>query len=164
MITLRDYKEKDLNTLYLIRNDNNIQNLLMSFPKKESFEDVKNWLANKQIKDLFKIIALNENDLCIGYLQLVNIDKNRRSGKLGITIYKDYQNLGYGQKALTLFFDILKKEFNFEKVYLEVLMINKNAIKVYEKLGFYQINKLKNNFLLDSKNLDVIKMEKVLND
>ncbi|WP_428024393.1 GNAT family N-acetyltransferase [Arcobacter sp.] len=163
MITIRNYKNIDLNILYQIRNDETLQKNLMSLPKKESYDDVVKWIQIKQSKDIFKIISIEESDQCIGYIQIVDIN-NSLFGKLGIAIHKKYQNFGYGQKALKIFFNNLKEKTNLKKILLEVLSTNKNAIKVYEKLGFKQINILKNHFLLNEKLIDVIVMEKKLNE
>ncbi len=61
--------------------------------------------------------------------------KTSHRANFGIAIVKDAWNLGIGRALIT---EILRfaSESSFEQVELEVVSINRNAIKLYEQFGF----------------------------
>jgi diamine N-acetyltransferase len=55
-------------------------------------------------------------------------------------IDSEYQNLGYGEKALLVLIDLLRKEKKYNSIHLSVIKTNTIALKLYKKLGFSQID------------------------
>ncbi|MBU5437302.1 GNAT family N-acetyltransferase [Tissierella sp. MSJ-40] len=83
------------------------------------------------------IIVEKESDTPIGIISLINIDYKNRNAECIIDIGdKNYWGKGYGTEALKLLLDYAFLEMNLNRVSLRVFSFNKNAIKLYEKVGF----------------------------
>lgn len=58
---------------------------------------------------------------------------------LSIVVKKDYQHIGIGSRLLEHIINIAKQE-GIKEIFLEVRISNQNAISLYEKYGFKNIN------------------------
>ena len=74
-------------------------------------------------------------------------------------IKTDYQNKGYGTKALIMFLFYLFYFWNLRKVKLEVYLDNEKAIKVYKKVGFKEAGIFEKEYFCFGKYRDVLAME-----
>lgn len=166
MVTLRNYLDLDLNILLEIRNDIALQKQLMAKPSVNSVNDVKLWIEKRyDEKDtLFLIIADNASNQCVGFLQVVNIDKINNSGELGIGIHQKYQNKGYGKKAISLLIKKLQTNKIIDKIIINVLEKNKKAIRLYKNLNFTVCDLQRNLFLQDNIELNTIIMKYIINE
>ena len=54
-----------------------------------------------------------------------------------LLIDKKYQKKGYGKMAISALIQKIIKEYNCKKIYLSVYDVNKIAIHIYQKMGFY---------------------------
>ena len=74
-IIIRAYKDHDFETLEKIRNDFELQYLLMANPKPNTKARVLQWIENKTAGDnsVFFVIS-NDKDETIGYIQATSID------------------------------------------------------------------------------------------
>ncbi|MDQ0256562.1 RimJ/RimL family protein N-acetyltransferase [Evansella vedderi] len=106
-------------------------------------------------------LLAEHNRTLIGILTLEPeyLIKTMHRGNLGIVIKKEYRSLGIGKKLMTTALSWAKKNRTYEKIELEVLESNKNAIALYEKLGFIKegnfVNAVKHN---EQKYEDLIRM------
>jgi ribosomal-protein-alanine N-acetyltransferase len=55
---------------------------------------------------------------------------------ISIAVLPEYQNKGIGSALLTKAIELMKKNYSIKKVYLEVRVSNKNAIRLYNKFEF----------------------------
>lgn len=86
------------------------------------------------------IICKKENGTPIGDISYRNWDKRNRSAEFGIEIGEiSERGKGYGFDALYHFIDFLFRFLNLNRVELTTYSDNKNAQKLYEKLGFKEI-------------------------
>jgi diamine N-acetyltransferase len=153
-------RDKDL--LLVMRNDLDTQHLLMSRAKPNTSDRVDAWL-NRRLSDehgIFFIIADLESDLCVGFVQLVNIDFISRRGDLGIWINQEQRGIGYGHDALSLLENYVRKIFNIRKIGLQVLANNQKATNFYQKMGYYNVGVLQEHFYINDEFHDVLLMEK----
>jgi len=167
MVRIRDYIDSDLKTLAAIRNDIKLQKQLkVADPKPQSTEEVVSWIKRRSTEEnsIFKTIADIKNDHCLGFMQLVDIDKTNMYGYLGIAIASKWQGEGYGGLAIKLFCGQLVNKGSIKKVMLSVLETNIRAIDLYKKLGFEQCGLYKKHFLQDGIRKNVLIMEKMLED
>lgn len=83
------------------------------------------------------IIALLENNL-LGILSIEpeHLIKTCHRGNLGIIIHRNYRSEGLGKKLMETAIQWAKENRVYEKLELEVLQSNEQAILLYEKLGF----------------------------
>lgn len=101
-----------------------------------SMENVMDFINNSFNEENQHFAIVDKDDNYLGTISLKNISVENRNAEYAIVIRKSAQNKGIGMAAsrgiLTYAFRTLK----LEKVYLNVLACNMNAIAMYEKLGF----------------------------
>lgn len=114
----------------------------------------KNWLNSlkeESPKNIAFLIKYSED--YIGLVYFTKIDYILKICDWGMYIFSlNRRGLGIGGKVLDWSLDYLKKN-NFDKVNLEVLNTNINAIKLYKKKGFQYI---------ENKNKKVQKYQMIL--
>ena len=83
----------------------------------------------------------------IGNCSLMSIAPYKRYAhrcEVAIALYKEYCGLGIGKAMMQTVLDVAK-ELGYEQAELEVISDNKNAIKMYESLGFEKYGTFPNN-------------------
>ena len=73
---------------------------------------------------------------------------------LGLGIFKEYRNLGLGQKLFQVIIDWCKKESGISWIDLGVFSGNDIAKLVFEKVGFIQVGFKKDAWYIDGKSID----------
>lgn len=164
IITIRNAKESDKDTLFDMRQNIALQHMLMAYPEARTTKPPSEWLqcrlANEN--DLFQVVSIKTTDQCIGFIQMMNIHNIARHGYFAIAIHPDYQNMGYGKKALSHLICIAKNRHKLYKLILNVLASNSPAIHLYTKFGFEAVGVYKKHYLLKEFRHDVLIMEKIL--
>lgn len=158
-INLRPLKLSDWEKTIQWRNDFEIKQLAMMHPypvteflEKEWYEEL---LKSKSKKVVYFAIA-GENDTPLGYVFLNNIHQINRNCYLGIVIGEILQRgKGYGEEAIKLLLGYAFGTLNMNKVTVEVVETNINAIKLYKKIGFVEEGVLKRQYFLNGNLLDV---------
>ena len=158
-ISLRKGCKKDATILNAIRKDTELQKLLLG-SRDPITETTETWVQRKILSDYFRIIELEGLD-AIGYVQVDNIHQNNRTGWLGMCIVKEQLGKGYGGKAIKLLLDDIKTNFNLRKILLYVRDDNP-AQRLYEKLDFNLVGKLKQEYWCGSYLWDVRLYERLL--
>ena len=108
------------------------------------------------------IIAEYHNEI-IGFLNFQNGHKKRTQhiGEFGMSVEKRFRHQGVGQKLLSTLLNWAEKNPVIEKVCLEVFDQNTNAIKLYEKMGFFEEGRKKRNIKIsENEYYDIICMAK----
>lgn len=162
-IALRPLRVEDLPIIHEWRNDLLIkkQTQGIRFPitkelDEEWLESVLNDKSNRRI-----ILAIEDTDgqNLIGIIQATGIDWISRTCDFGIQIPNtEYQGKGVGKKAMTSFFDYLFNLLGLRKICLQVVVDNELAIGSYNKLGFEEEGRLKEQFYWDGAYHDVLLM------
>lgn len=70
----------------------------------------------------------------------------------GIAVAKESRGLGVGRKLIEVFLNQARE--NYKKVVIHVLSSNQDALPFYQKLGFKQEARLKNQFYIDEHYVD----------
>jgi len=161
-INLRPLKKSDWDKTIQWRNDPNIKAMAMMHPypiteflEKEWYEDLLKSKSNKVI--YFAITDKNDNP--VGYIFLNNINLIHRNCYMGIVIGNtDQRGKGIGSEAIKLISEYAFKTLNLHKIIVEVVVENKQAIKVYEKLGFVHEGCMKQHFFLNGGFSDILIM------
>lgn len=100
----------------------------------------------------------------IGELQYGELNLQDKKCRLAVKIAElDYQGKGLGEESLSLFIDYLVSEFGLNKIQIDTIHDNVRAYNLYKKLGFVEIERVKD-FWTDDRGHkhDIIFMEKVL--
>ncbi len=147
-----------------LRNDLLLQEMLLSRPRPNSAERVREWVSEKSNRDdgVFFVVAERGRNQVLGYVQVVNMNTINGTGELGICIAPDAQGRGYGGAAMSLLEDYLKRTFRMRKLVLHVSSDNEGAIRLYKRLGFDEIGRMKQHFMKEGEYRDVLIMEKFL--
>ncbi|MGQ9874053.1 MAG: GNAT family N-acetyltransferase [Chloroflexus sp.] len=72
----------------------------------------------------------------IGRLSLREIDRQRRSARLGISLAQPYVGQGFGGEALRLFLAYYFGSLGYRRMVLDVAAFNRRAVRCYQRLGF----------------------------
>ncbi|WP_167632347.1 GNAT family N-acetyltransferase [Mariprofundus ferrooxydans] len=163
-IALRAWSADDIAPLSAMRNDVELQKLLMTQPKPNSNEQVARWLSDKSSREngVFFVVAELVGGSAVGYVQVVDMDFLHGTGKLGICLARDSQGKGYGYEVLHLLEGYLQETFHLRKIILHVLANNGAAIGLYRRAGFIDVGCMREHFYLDGAFQDVLVMEKIL--
>lgn len=105
------------------------------------------------------MIAAKDMDQIVGMVSLKGNSKKRlkHHANLGISVLKDYWNLGIGTNLMAAAIGYAV-EIGLEIIDLEVVTNNEAAIALYEKFGFEVIGKYNNFLKIDDNYLDVYLM------
>ncbi|MBC8591363.1 GNAT family N-acetyltransferase [Wansuia hejianensis] len=162
-IILREYRREDLVHMRKWVNDYDITKYLSNlFLYPHSISDTENFLnamieGNSNMKGF--IIAHKGTEEYIGQLDLIKIDWLNRVGTIGIVIgTKENLGKGYGTEAIKLLQGFAFNELNLNKLELEVRDYNKRAISCYKKCGFIEEGIIRENYYIDGKYTDTIRM------
>lgn len=162
-IILREYRKEDL--AYMRRWVNNIEitktlsNVFLYAHTMNDTENFLNAMMNGSLGIKGYVIAHKDTSDYIGQIDLIGIDWVNRFGTLGIVIGST-ENLskGYGTEAIKLIQDFAFNKLNLHKLELEVRAYNNRAIRCYEKCGFVEEGRLRENFYTDGEYTDTLVM------
>lgn len=163
-IVLREWRETDLEALASLRNNIDLQTLLMSQPKPNSVERVRTWLTGRSGRDdvAFFVIASRADDGVVGYVQVTNIDTFHGHGELGICLSPEAQGKDLARDACDLLEAYLLKSLVLRKLILKVLVDNQRAIAFYRKYGYRDVGVLEGHHRAADGYQDVLVMERHL--
>jgi RimJ/RimL family protein N-acetyltransferase len=100
-----------------------------------------------------------EDDSLIGFVALHSIEWNNQASLLAIGIGNpEFRGKGYGTDALTLILSYAFNELNLNRVGLDVISYNHQAIRAYEKVGFTVEGRKRSAVLRDGKQYDLVIM------
>ena len=127
----------------------------------------KQYLENA-VKDAnnrsFNIVEI-ETDKLIGTVGLEHFNWVERSAVLGIFIgEKDFRSNGYGTEAIKIILEYGFKYLNLHSVKLHVFSFNKRAKRCYEKCGFKEVGKSREDVFINGKWYDTIIMDILENE
>lgn len=106
-------------------------------------------------KYIFAIRTIIGNKF-IGVTGFENVLWNNRNALIYIGIgNENYRGQGIGEEALNLTMEFGFEEFNFNRIYLNVLEYNDRAISLYEKLGFLKEGIQREFIIRDGKTYDM---------
>jgi RimJ/RimL family protein N-acetyltransferase len=165
-LILREWRESDLEALALLRNDIELQALLMTQAKPNSIERVRRWLVDRSSRDdmVFFVAAARTDDTALGYLQVANINSFNGTGELGICFSRSAHGSNLAQEACSLLDPYLRQTLALRKLTLKVLADNARAIAFYKKNGYHKVGKMLRHFRVDDQFKDMLIMERFLSE
>ncbi len=109
-------------------------------------------------------VYVNQKLVATGHCYCIGdrIKLRHRSG-VGISVLKDYWNLGIGKILMQEMIDIMSNN-GYEQLELDVMGNNERAISLYKKLGFVECGRLPHGIrFIDGSYADLVTMVKILN-
>lgn len=131
--------------------------------EKMTLKKEKSWLKNR-----LGSIEKGEDHILVGEIdgKIVSVvNLTPKSGrfshvaKIGISVLEDYRRYGIATSMMDKVIEIGKKDENIRQISLDVLKPNKNAIKLYNKLGFKKVAELEKRAEFKGEYVDVIVMD-----
>lgn len=116
----------------------------------------------KEKKDRLIAVAVLEGKI-VGVCDLHpgRHETNRHVGGLGMSVVKDYREIGVGTAMMKYLMD-WAKDHNVEKLYLSVFSTNRRAINLYKKFNFQVEGKRGRQYKIEGKYVDEVLMGKFL--
>lgn len=110
-------------------------------------------------------IRVLEEDVLIGFISLHSIEWNNGAASLAVGIgASDFRGKGLGSEAIKLVLNYAFHELNLNRVGLDVIGNNKNAVSCYEKCGFIVEGTVRQAVLRDGQAYDRIYMGVLKNE
>lgn len=163
-VELREWRETDIAQLASLRNDIELQAMLMARARPNTEGRVRAWLEEYSSRDdmVFFVVAATDSDVVHGYIQVAGIDRWSGIGKLGICLGELSQGKNIAAIACRLLEGYLLSTLALRKLILEVLASNGRAVAFYTKSGYRQVGVMKAHFQGGSEFQDVVIMERFL--
>ena len=154
----RSMEDAQMFTVWM--NDFHITDYLGRSGKILTLEGEKKFLEESiNAEAAFSIVTLDEDKL-IGSISLESINYQHRTATLGIFIGdQDYLSKGYGTEAIKLLLDYGFNYMNLHSIKLQVMSFNQRAIKCYQKCGFKEAGRYRDNRFINGKYYDTICMD-----
>ena len=132
-----------------------------------SVEQEKEILERYLMSSCQWMVGAFDQDRLVGNISFGSVNqriKMRHRATFGITICKEYWHVGLGKILMKEMLNYLI-HYQYEQVELEVLASNKNAIHLYEKMGFKECGRMPHGIRLKNGTyVDLISMVKFLNE
>lgn len=93
-------------------------------------------IAQSMFESNWKSIALYDDEVLVGYAMFGSSTADQSVWLDRFMIDEKFQGKGYAKKFVEILIEELKKRYQCEHIYLSVVMENKVAISLYEKIGF----------------------------
>lgn len=164
-ITLRPIRYDDLEILNKWKNEKEVYKFLGGGYMPTSIDEQRKWM-DKMVDNSGKtkrFIVELEDAKPIGFIGLYDIHDIHKVCSLGLYIGETQEwGKGYATQAYKIAEDFAKNYLNIRKIKLEVVEDNKNAVLMYEKLGFKQCGKLMQERYIEGSYRNLIIMEKFI--
>lgn len=138
-----------------------LRNLDTDFAAPQSIEAIREHIqrGSRNSHGVHFHLKTLETDVLIGFVALHNIEWNNQAGLLAIGIGdENFRGKGYGTDALNLILRYAFCELNLNRVGLDVIGYNHQAIRAYEKAGFIEEGRMREAVLRNGKAYDRVIM------
>ncbi|MFC6952378.1 GNAT family protein [Halorubellus litoreus] len=159
-VSLHTIEEGDLDLLNENVNDPRVRRPLTSATPttmrstEEFYEDV---VSDDDSVNLLVCVEGNDgNPEAVGDIALFKIHERTRWGELAISIHPDHWGEGYGTAASRLLVEYAFDERNLHRVQARVMATNDASRRVWEKLGFEQEGRIRENQFVDGEYVDTL--------
>ena len=137
---LRKLEKKDASGMLEWMHDETIQKCFRFNTMNKTMGDVLGFIESADISwndeaDVHYAVV-DDNDEYLGTVSMKELDFGNKKCEFAISLRKMAQGQGVGSWCLKEVLRIAFEEHDFNKVYLNVLADNINAIRLYEKSGF----------------------------
>ncbi len=162
LVSLRAMEPEDLEDALRWVNDREVTLWLTSLRYPTARKDEQKWIddvpANSFV-DGVRLAIETMDGKHIGGINLHRTNPEDRKAGLGIMFgEKDHWSNGYGTDAIQTLLKLVFDEMNLHRVWLHVFADNERAIACYQKCGFREEGRLRQEVFQDGRYYDVIVM------
>ena len=159
LVTFKPLELADVDKIMTWVNDPEVVGNFANFDHSISREEELHYIERMLASDTDKVFSVfSEQDEYIGQAGLHQIYWPSRNGRAGLMIRREFQNRGYGQKAMGEMLRIAFEDYGLHKAWLIVREANEKARHVYEKCGFKVEGLLRDEYLLIGQYHNMIRM------
>ncbi len=162
-VSLRRHRKNDLSVLAALRCDVKLQHTLLAYPPRRapSADETRGWIARRldEPGGCFLVVA-DPRDHAIGFVQVTDVHRRGRFGKIGIALTADARGKGYGREALDRLLRHACETLKLRKILLEVRADNALAIALFKSSGFRRVGTLRAHYDDGAARHDVVLMER----
>lgn len=152
--------DKDIEKCFYWVNDNIVTqfyNILSPISREYESNWLKKASKHKHKNAVYLSIVIKETDQFIGIASLSNIQPLHQIAKLGVMIgNRNFWNKGFELETIKLMCNYGFKHLNLNKIFVKILSINKDIIKIYEKANFKIEGKLRKHQFVNGEFCDLI--------
>ncbi len=161
LVRLRAMEPEDLEAAHKWVNDREVTLWLTSLRYPVSRKTEKQWIDDGPVNsfDGVRLAIETKDGKHIGGINLHRVNPEDRKAGLGIMIgEKDHWSNGYGTDAMKTLLAFAFDEMNLHRVWLHVFADNERAIACYQKCGFREEGRLRQEVYQDGRYYDVVLM------
>jgi RimJ/RimL family protein N-acetyltransferase len=161
-LLLRPWQESDLGFIQGLRNDIDLQALLLATARGSTVLAVRSWLEEKSSgsERLFFVAEISDTREPIGYIQLSIEPGSTNSWRFGICLASQYWSKGYGVESLEAIEHYLQVQHGTHKMMLQVDEANGRAVACYKSLGYREVGVMLRHVEVQGRLRNVMVMEK----
>ncbi|WP_246258766.1 GNAT family N-acetyltransferase [Kroppenstedtia pulmonis] len=136
-VRLTAIAERDLSAIVRLYEDSSFLRLYDAKPAAPRSEvQIREWMKETSHRCFRFAIRPVDGETILGVVELGDILWNHRTSWISIGLSAEYQGKGFGSETLRLAMGFAFNELNLFRVQLTVFSYNRNAITLYERLGF----------------------------
>ena len=153
-VRLRAMEPEDLDTLYLVENDEEIWNVgttNVPYSRYVLYDYVVNVSGDIYTDKQVRLMIDDEKGETVGMIDLVNFSPQHRRAELSIVIKKDKRHRGYAMAAISQIRKYALDILHLHQLYVIVEKGNTASVALFRKMGFTTLCEL-TDWLYDGKN------------
>ncbi|MFQ3274912.1 MAG: ribosomal-protein-alanine N-acetyltransferase [Candidatus Nanohaloarchaea archaeon] len=154
-VNLRTIEEEDIEFLRNGLNNPEIRKFLTT-RRPVNLEQEKDFFENVISSEDGVHLAICREEETIGITSIEEHSKDLQTAEIGLWIETDRHGNGYGSEAARLLTDYALKELNYHKIYARTDERNEASRKIWEKLGFKQEGKLREQSYANGEFKDIL--------
>ena len=159
-VYVRPVKKEDMKSFYKAAQDEEIRYMTGTrhvFTMDQLYEHYERIIQDETRFDF--AICLRDNDELLGYLSIVEIDRENQKAGFRIALHsRGHLNKGYGTEAVRLALKFAFETLKLNRLQLEVFSHNSRALRAYEKAGFKREGIIRQSLFLNNQYSDEIIM------
>lgn len=139
-IKLRAAEPQDAKLIYQWENDQSIWRVSETYVPYSLYQ-IEQFLMNNDLFSMRQIrimIEKNNDNTCIGCIDIYDFDPIHMRAGIGILIQKDYRKLGFARQALELIIHYCFNTLMLKQIYCLIDVLNNDSIKLFTNIGFEQ--------------------------
>jgi len=152
----------------LIRNEHNDESVLLMLRDPRvitELQQIKWFESISSNRNNTVFIIFHENpDNVIGVWKLQDLDDTNRCTEMGMDIFKDFRDKGFGSKSFKMIFKYLFESINVHTVYAKVGSYNERSLHAAQKAGYKITGKIPESLFREGKYWDNIILSITINE
>lgn len=149
-----ELKEQDLPEMMEVFNS--VIEERIYFPRDEGVPDIetaRQWYKDHIKSGLFYLAARVDDEFVGGATVEPGRGKTSHVAYFGIYLRREFRNMGIGTRLIKAIIEIARRK-RFEMIKLNVFSSNRQAVRLYQKLGFLEVGRIKGGIKLSNGTYD----------